>query len=255
MSWPHHSTDLGLVVTLVISLVNVDMLIPCCTVFRLYYTRLYCSCSTPRTTFCKQLCGRCGRQGPCRHAASQSKRNIKSIVMIVHDDPVWPFGRQFCWNLSKTIQFRNKPDIFILVASDSKWVNSEWVVQALALILCCMHAAIQIIANPSNRMSFLIFFWMFVQSFQAVPGPHTWISRFASTPVQGWSLLITGTHGFIMVLESCTEMGIGKIWRCLMFEAESSRDGNLPWSAFKQTLRYSDTHFLKTKTKHFENLG
>ena len=126
-------------------------------------------------------------------------------------------------------------DIFIRIASDSKWVNSEGVVQALALILCCMHAAIQIIANPSG-----IFFWMFVQSFQAVPGPHTWISRFASTPVQGWSLLITGTHGFIMVLESCMEMGIGKIWRCLMFEAESSRDGNLPWSGFKQTLRYSD---------------
>ncbi len=84
MWWPHHSHELGLVVTLVISRINVDMVTPCYTVFRLFYTTVD-NCSTPRTTFCKQLCGRCGRQGPCRHDASQSKRKIKSIV---HDDPV-----------------------------------------------------------------------------------------------------------------------------------------------------------------------
>ena len=93
MSWPHHSNDLR------------TRCHPCelCS----DYVTLDCSFSTSRTTFCKQLCGRCGRQGPCRHAASQSKRKIKSIVMTVHDDPVWPFCRQFCRNLSKTIQFRN----------------------------------------------------------------------------------------------------------------------------------------------------
>lgn len=93
MSWPHHSNDLR------------TRCHPCelCS----DYVTLDCSFSTPRTTFCKQLCGRCGRQGPCRHAASQSKRKIKSIVMTVHHDPVWPFCRQFCRNLSKTIQFRN----------------------------------------------------------------------------------------------------------------------------------------------------
>lgn len=236
MSWPHPSNDLR------------TRCHPCelCS----DYVTLDCSFSTPRTTFCKQLCGRCGRQGPCRHAASQSKRKIKSIVMTVHDDPVWPFCRQFCRNLSKTIQFRNIYTGYL--HSHCKWqqVSQFWgscpSIGINSLLYACSHP------NHCKSIKGNLFFWMFVQSFQAVPGPHTWISRFASTPVQGWSLLITGTHGFIMVLESCMEMGIGKIWRCLMFEAESSRDGNLPWSAFKQT---SDTHFLKPKTKHFDNLG
>lgn len=57
-------------------------------------------------------------------------------------------------------------DIFIRIASDSKWVNSEGVVQALALILCCMHAAIQIIANPSG-----IFFLNVCSVFPGSSGP------------------------------------------------------------------------------------